>query len=103
MIATDFIEVILRDDNEEFNLYMMDINDYDDEIEVYTYCRHPSLKRGWVGDLIYRCARGVNMPDYAEVKNIEVDCIKDVLLRHVQCFSNGNDEATTWKYVFLKN
>jgi hypothetical protein len=103
MIAADRIEVVLRNGDEELNMYMIDINDWDDEIEVYSYCRHPNLKRGWVGDLIYRCVRGVNMPDCTEVKNIEVDCIKDVLLRHIQCFSVGDDEATTWKYVFLKD
>ncbi len=103
MIGTDRIEIILRSSNEEFNLHMIDINDYDDEIEVYSYCRHPNLKRGWVGDLIYRCTNGFNMQDYAAVEDIEIDCLQDVLLRHVQCFSCSNDEATIWKYVFLKD
>ena len=103
MIGIHRINIILRNNNEELNLYFTDIDDWEHEIEIYSNFRHPNLKRGWTGDLIYHCAHGVNISDLTDIKNIELDCLKDVLLRSVQCYSANDDEAVVWKYTFLKD
>jgi hypothetical protein len=92
--------IILKNDNYTFELRFIDINDYDNEIVVYSHIRYPELKRGFVGELIYH-GRGFNITTDEDIK-MDVDSYKDVLLRTVQCSSADVDGTIEWKYVFLK-
>lgn len=92
--------IILKNDNYTFELPFIDINDYDNEIVVYSHIRYPELKRGFVGELIYH-GRGFNITTNEDIK-MDVDSYKDVLLRTVQCYSADVDGPIEWKYVFLK-
>ena len=92
--------IILKNDNVTLELPFIDINDYDNEIVVYSHIRYPELKRGFVGELIYHSG-GFNITTNEDIK-IDVDSYKDVLLRTVQCSSADIDGPIEWKYVFLK-
>ena len=103
MIATNDVSIILKNDKDEFELYIADIDESEHEIEVCSEFIHPELQRGWVGDLIYNCHRGYEVSEAAEVKNVQLACRKNVLLRDVQCYSANIGEPTVWRYVFLKD
>lgn len=95
------IMVILQDNERRFELYPIDINDWDESIEVYSHTRHPELKRGFVGDFIYQGC-GFNVNTTQDIKSVDIDCYKDVLLKSVQCWRLDPDGAIEWKYTFLK-
>ena len=104
MITTMRMDLLFRNMHEEFNLYITDISEYEHEIEVYSECLHPTLKRGWKGDLIYHTTQAYDVPSGATIdEDLCLVTVKDVLLRNVQCFRVGDDNLVEWKYVFLKD
>ena len=91
------INVIFKDDfDEELNLYSISIDEDSDSININTQVRQPALKRGSVGDLIFISKVPL---DGTEIRDVH----KDVLLQRIEVWSEEIDEATEWRYVFLKN
>lgn len=103
MIATVQMDVILKNENNNFEMLAYEVEESADEIGVYSCFFNPILKRGWVGDLTYHCYRGLIVHSCDEVEDKELMTIKDVLLRNVQCYKATEHEATMWKYTFLKD
>ena len=103
MIATAQMDIILKNEKDNFEMLSHEIEELCDEITVYSTFFNPLLKRGWVGDLTYHCHRGYIVHSSDEVEDKELMTIKDVLLRNVQCYKATYDEATMWKYTFLKD
>ena len=104
MIAAMKMSLIFKNNEEEFELYITDISEYEHEIEVYSSFVHPTLKRGWNGNIIYRAYKAYELPSANDIEGyVNLVAIKDVLLRSVQCFGMHDDEPTEWKYVFLKD
>ena len=103
MLATK-MDLVFRNCEEQFNLYITDISEYEHEIEVYSECIHPTLKRGWKGDMIYHTKKVYEVPSTEVIEDdINLVTVKDVLLRSVQCFRVSEDEHIEWKYTFLKD
>ena len=102
MIATVGIDAILKNANDNFEMLSYEIEELGDEIRVYSSFFNPLLKRGWVGDLNYRCRKGYIMHSNDKVEDIELMTIKDVLLRNVQCYKATEDEIV-WQYTFFKD
>ena len=91
------INVIFKDDfDEELNLYSISIDEDSDSININTQIRQPALKRGSIGDLIFVSKTPL---DGTEIKDIH----KDMLLQRIEVWSENVDEATEWRYIFLKN
>lgn len=91
------INVIFKDDfDEELNLHSISIDEDSDSIKIVTNIRHPALKRGSVGDLIFVSKTPL---DGTEIRDIH----KDVLLQCIEVWSEEIGELTEWRYVFLKN
>ena len=103
MIAAVRMDVLLKNEINNFEVLATEIEECGDEIEVYTCFFNPLLKRGWVGDLTYHCHKGYIVHRGDEVEDKELMTIKDVLLRNVQCYKTSEREATIWKYTFLKD
>lgn len=103
MIATVQMDVILKNEKNNFEMLAYQVEESMDEIEVYSSFFNPLLARGWVGDLTYHCHKGYVMHGNAEVEDKDLMTIKDVLLRSVQCYGVAGHESATWKYTFLKN
>ena len=104
MIISTHIDLGFKNQEEEFGIHITDISEFEHEIEVYTPYLHPSLKRGWVGDIIYFTHKAFDATSGKCVDDmVELLTIKDVLLRSVQCFTMSDDEPTEWKYTFLKD
>lgn len=104
MIITARIDLIFRNYDEEFMLYITDISEYEHEIEVYSECLYPTLKRGWKGDMIYHTKKVYEVPSTEVIEDdINLVTVKDVLLRSVQCFRMSDGEPVEWKYTFLKD
>ena len=91
----------LQSEDYMYELPFFDIDDYDDRIEVYSAMRHPDLKRGFVGDFIYR-VDGCSI-DGGKNINTDIDGYKDVLLQKIQCWHANAGDVIEWKYTFLKN
>lgn len=102
MIATAQMDVILKNEQHNFEMLAYEVEESVDEIEVYSCFFNPLLKRGWVGDLAYHCHRGLIVHSCDEVEDKELMTIKDVLLRNVQCYKFTEREGAMWKYTFLK-
>lgn len=102
MIATASMDVMLKNETNNFEMLATEIEELADEISVYSCFFNPLLKRGWVGDLTYYCHRGYIVHSSDEVEDKELMTIKDVLLRNVQCYKASEHEATMWRYTFLK-
>lgn len=91
------INVIFKDDfDEELNLYSISIDEDSDSIKINTNVRQPALKRGSIGDLVLVSKTPL---DDTEIRDIH----KDVLLQRIEVWSENVDEATEWRYVFLKD
>ena len=91
------INAIFKDNSgEELNLYSISIDEDSDSININTQVRQPALKRGSVGDLIFVFKTPL---DGTEIRDVH----KDVLLQRIEVWSEEIDEATEWRYVFLKN
>ena len=95
-MASYNINVRFIDGSDGFNLYSICIDENSDSIEIITNVRQPALKRGSVGDLIFIFK---NPLDGTEIRDVH----KDVLLQRIEVWSENVDEATEWRYVFLKN
>lgn len=85
----------------EYKLYPINIDEYDDYVEVVSYFRHPDVYRGCIGNLILiavdgRDIEGNDMPT-------QRDCYQNMLLSKIQVYSANQEEAPTWKYTFLKD
>lgn len=103
MIATASMDVMLKNEKDDFEMLSYEIEELCDEITVYSTFFNPLLKRGWVGDLTYHCHRGYIVHSIDEVEDKELMTIKDVLLRNVQCYKATENEPVMWKYTFLKD
>ena len=104
MILATKMDLVFKNCNEEFNLYITDISESEHEIEVYSECIHPALKRGWYGDIIYHTYKPYEIPSTNIIDgDVGLVTVKDVLLRSVQCFSMNADAPIEWKYTFLKD
>lgn len=104
MMLTMKMDLVFRNSEEKFNLYITDVSEYGHEIEVFSECIHPTLKRGWKGDMIYHTKKVYEVPSTEVVEDdINLITVKDVLLRSVQCFRMIDGEPVEWKYVFLKD
>ena len=91
------ISAIFNDNSgTELNLYSISIDEDSDSIKIITDVRHPALKRGSIGDLIFVSKTPL---DGTEIKDIH----KDMLLQRIEVWSENVDEATEWRYIFLKN
>ena len=91
------INVIFKDDfDKELNLHSISIDEDSDSIKIVTNIRHPALKRGSIGDLIFVSKTPL---DGTEIRDIH----KDVLLQCIEVWSEEIGELTEWRYVFLKN
>ena len=90
------INAMFKDGSDEFNLYSISVDEDSDSINVNTNIRQPALKRGSVGDLIFISKTPL---DDTEIRDVH----KDVLLQRIEVWSENVDEATEWRYVFLKN
>ena len=96
-MATPKINAIFKDDSEnKFDLYPISIDESMEDIKIITYVRHPSLKRGCIGDLIFSSK---SILDNEKIEDIH----RDVLLSRIELWSEEPDELTEWRYVFLKN
>ena len=104
MITAMRMSLVFKNQDEELELYITDISEYEHEIEVYSECIHPALKRGWNGDMIYRSYKTYELPTANNIEGyVNLTTVKDVLLRSVQCFTVSDDAPVEWKYTFLKD
>ena len=104
MIVSMKMDLIFRNREEEFEFYITDISEYEHEIEVFSECIHPTLKRGWKGDMIYHTYKPYELPSANVIEDdVNLVTVKDVLLRSVQCFRMSEGEPIEWKYTFLKD
>lgn len=96
-----YLNVSFWYENKEYVLFPEDIDEDDFEVTVVTKARHPNLKRGCVGNLIYTCSGGMKAQTGEEVDG-QQDCLDDVLLKKIQVWDIDEDGIPTWKYVFDK-
>lgn len=96
-MASFNINAMFKNDvGEELNLYSISIDEDSDSINIITNVRQPALKRGSIGDLIFVSKTPL---DGMEIRDVH----KDVLLQRIEVWSENVDEATEWRYVFLKD
>ena len=95
-MASFNINAIFINGSDELNLHSISIDEDSDSIKVVTNIRHPALKRGSVGDLIFVSKTPL---DDTEIRDIH----KDVLLQCIEVWSEEIGELTEWRYVFLKD
>ena len=95
-MASFNINSIFKDGSDELNLYSINIDEDSDSIKIITNIRQPALKRGNVGDLVLVSK---TLLDDTEIRDVH----KDVLLQRIEVWSENVDEATEWRYVFLKD
>lgn len=88
-------------ENKEYELFPVDIYEDDFEVSITTMARHPNLKRGCVGNLIYTCKDGMKAYTYENTDD-DFDCLHNVLLKKIQVCEIDSDGMPTWKYVFEK-
>ena len=96
MASININATFTNDVGEELNLYSISIDEDSDSIKINTNIRHPALKRGSVGDLIFISKASL---DGTEI----MDTHKDVLLQRIEVWWEDVDEPTEWRYIFLKN
>ena len=95
-MASFNINAMFTNGSDELNLYSISIDEDSDSIKIITNIRQPALKRCSVGDLIFVFKTPL---DGTEIRDVH----KDVLLQRIEVWSEEIDEATEWRYVFLKN
>lgn len=95
-MASFNINAMFTNGSDELNLYSISIDEDSDSIKIITNIRQSALKRGSVGDLIFVFKTPL---DGTEIRDVH----KDVLLQRIEVWSEEMDEATEWRYVFLKN
>ena len=95
-MASFNINTIFINGSDELNLHSISIDEDSDSIKIVTNIRHPALKRGSVGDLIFVSKTPL---DDTEIEDVH----KDMLLQRIEVWSDNIDELTEWRYIFLKN
>ena len=95
-MASFNINAIFINGSDELNLHSISIDEDSDSIKIVTNIRHPALKRGSVGDLIFVSKTPL---DDTEIEDVH----KDMLLQRIEVWSDNIDELTEWRYIFLKN
>ena len=90
------INAIFINGSDELNLHSISIDEDSDSIKIVTNIRHPALKRGSVGDLIFVSKTPL---DDTEIRDVH----KDMLLQRIEVWSENVGELTEWRYIFLKN
>ena len=96
--------ITLKNDDGEINMLMHSYNVYGDEIKIESQVRETSLKRGWVGDMIFYLPAGKDFQYGNIVEGTDVrEVYHDILLRSVKIDNAEIGEATTWVYTFLKD
>lgn len=105
VIYDDKVKVTLTDqmgNNIDFktsNLYELD-----DEIRLQTSIINSDLQRGWIGDLAYQVADGIELFSGNRIVDIQpVEKIfQDVLLSRINLSEVRFGSPCIWEYVFLK-
>lgn len=95
-MASFNINAIFINGSDELNLHSISIDEDSDSIKIVTNIRHPALKRGSVGDLIFVSKTPL---DGTEIEDVH----KDMLLQRIEVWSDNVGEPTEWRYIFLKN
>ena len=93
-MASFNINAIFINGSDELNLHSISIDEDSDSIKIVTNIRHPALKRGSVGDLIFVSKTPL---DGTEIRDIHKD------VQCIEVWSEEIGELTEWRYVFLKN
>lgn len=96
-----YLNVSFLYENKEYELFPEEIDEDDFEVTVVTKARHPNLKRGCVGNLIYTCCGGTNVRTGEDVDG-DFDCLNNMLLKKIQVWDTDENGVPTWKYVFDK-
>ena len=95
--------IYFQKDNEGsgFN-YVYEFEDNNDEIVLKSPAQIDFVYRGWLGDITYWAADGMDMnnPEKTNLTS-ESCCVKDVLCVRVNVKDDG-DAPVMWEYVFLK-
>ena len=95
--------IYFQKDNEGsgFN-YVYEFEDNNDEIVIKSPAQIDFVYRGWLGDITYWAADGMDMnnPEKTNLTS-ESCCVKDVLCVRVNVKDDG-DAPVMWEYVFLK-
>ena len=76
--------------------------DYSNEIIVTSGESIDSLKRGWVGDMVYKTCMGIDVKTGKNINGVSYRGFKDVLLARINVTSEM-DAALKWTYTFLKD
>lgn len=97
-----YLDISFWCENKEYDLIPQDIDEDDFEVTIITPARHPNLKRGCVGNLIYNCHKGVDIKTGSDAEGEQQDCLNDVLLKKIQVYDFNEDSVPIWKYVFEK-
>ena len=95
--------VYFQKDNEGSGLnYVYEFEDNNDEIVIKSPAQIDFVYRGWLGDITYWAADGMDMnnPEKTNLTS-ESCCVKDVLCVRVNVKDDGN-APVVWEYVFLK-
>jgi len=74
MITAMRMSLIFKNHKEELELYITDVLEYEHEIEVYSECIHPSLKRGWNGNMTYRSYKAYQLPSANDIGGLCESC-----------------------------
>lgn len=82
--------------------YVYEFEDDNDEIVIKSPAQIDFVYRGWLGDITYWAADGmdINNPEKTNLTS-ESCCVKDVLCVRVNVKDDGN-APVMWEYVFLK-
>jgi hypothetical protein len=106
MIVYDKVNTItihnIKQGLKKFELYVDDVEEYDDEIRITTPVRVNGLAKGQVGDMYmyctyrYYCSNAERKEEKAPIHHIE-----NVVLKTIQINSEF-DSTPQWTYVFVK-
>ena len=96
-------QVLLTNETDNLKIgCLYGFEDYCNEIIITSGESIDSLKRGWVGDMVYKTYRGVDSKTGSNVNGVSYRGFKDVLLARINVVSSV-DEALKWTYTFLKD
>jgi hypothetical protein len=97
-----YLNVSFWYENKEYTLFPVDIDEDDFEVSIVTQARHPDLKRGCIGNLIYTSSGGIKPFDGEKIEGDQQDYLHNVLLKKIQVWDIDEHNMPTWKYVFEK-
>lgn len=102
-VYTKIGRVYFQKDNEGsgFNYVSKFENSYD-QITISSICQIDFIDRGWIGDITYWAADGMDVknPERTDLTS-EPCCVKDVLCVRVNV-TYDVDAPVMWEYVFMK-